>query len=119
MDLKEAVAIVQDLADGLDPFTGESLPVDGPYQSPRVVRALETRLQNLRHPAPPPDGEDGRPVSAGLPWTTAEDGRLADEFGSGLGVAEMAGRHGRTRGAITSRLVRLGLVEDRRPPEGV
>jgi hypothetical protein len=44
-------------------------------------------------------------------WTDDEDARLAAEFDAGLTVEEMADGHGRARGGIVSRLVKLELVE--------
>jgi hypothetical protein len=113
MDLKAALGIVRDLADGLDPFTGEPFPEISPYQHPHVVRALYTVLRQLDPPAALPKGRDGRLRSAGLPWTPAEDERLLKEFDSGSSVAEIAERHGRTHGAIESRLVKRGKLEHR------
>jgi len=52
MELPEALKIVRDLADGIDPHTGEVFPTDGPYQHPQVVRALYTVLRHLELPAP-------------------------------------------------------------------
>ncbi len=43
------------------------------------------------------------------PWTTGEDNQLKTEYGQGLKIAEIAKIHKRQRGAIRSRLVKLGL----------
>jgi hypothetical protein len=45
------------------------------------------------------------------PWTDDEDRSLANLFRSGVTVARIAGQLGRNRGAIRSRLVKMGLVE--------
>jgi hypothetical protein len=60
MDLKAALGIVRDLADGLDPFTGEPFPDDSPYQHPHVVRALYTVVRHADPPASLAKGRDGR-----------------------------------------------------------
>ena len=43
-------------------------------------------------------------------WTEKEDQRLSEEFRAGLPLQELADRHHRTRGAILSRLRKLGLT---------
>lgn len=45
MDIIRAKNIVRDLADGIDPRTGELLPPDNLYNSPEVIRALFTLLE--------------------------------------------------------------------------
>lgn len=50
------------------------------------------------------------PTNAGAPWTAEEDEQLKQEFAEGHEVAELSQRHGRTDGAIQSRLMRLGLM---------
>ena len=43
-------------------------------------------------------------------WTPEEDAKLTEEFRAGSSVAEMAQSHNRRPGAISARLVRLGLL---------
>ena len=45
MDIIRAKNIVRDLAEGIDPRTGEFLPPDNIYNSPEVIRALFTLLE--------------------------------------------------------------------------
>jgi hypothetical protein len=40
-----------------------------------------------------------------------EDARLAEDFDAEMAIAELAEKHRRSRGAIRSRLVRLGKLE--------
>lgn len=51
-----------------------------------------------------------QPRNAGKPWTELEDHKLEDEFDSQMPIAAIAQEHGRTKGAIESRLVRLGKI---------
>ena len=63
----------------------------------------------------PPSGFDtirARHPHAYLPWDQAQDNRLRDLFAKGAPVADLAKSFNRTRGAIRSRLAKLGLVED-------
>src|SRR5512141_1432770 len=54
MELQEARAIVNALAQGVHPVTGEVMPEDSPYNAPPVIRALVTVSQAL-------DSLQGRP----------------------------------------------------------
>lgn len=51
-----------------------------------------------------------QPRNAGKSWTELEDHKLEDEFDSRMSIAAIAQEHGRTNGAIESRLVRLGKI---------
>ncbi len=48
-------------------------------------------------------------TNVGMRWTDEEDERLIAEFRSGMKVAEIAKAHGRTKGAVRSRLQRHGF----------
>jgi predicted house-cleaning noncanonical NTP pyrophosphatase (MazG superfamily) len=50
------------------------------------------------------------PKNAGKPWTELEDQKLTDEFDSKMPITTIAIEHGRTKGAIESRLARLGKI---------
>ena len=113
MERPAAVQILQALAQGVDPHTGECLPASGPYQHPDTVRALFHALEALTT-APATrlrPGPQAAPSNAGKPWSEAEDAALAAAFDAGQTVAAIAERHGRTRAAIQARLVRLGKIE--------
>ena len=102
MELTQAKKIVQELADGIDPTTGEIFDDNSVFNKPEVIRALFTLLHAV------PDEVD--PLrNAGKPWNTIEDNKLRDEFALGVKIGDIAKEHGRTRGAIESRLDLLGL----------
>jgi hypothetical protein len=54
---------------------------------------------------------EGAPARHGVAWSADEDGRLRALFVAGEAIAALAEAHQRKRGAITSRLVKLGLLE--------
>ena len=58
-------------------------------------------------PSQPPAIEGERVARAGARWTREEEEQLVVEVRAGTDLAEIAGRHGRTRGGIKSRLVRM------------
>ncbi|MBP7431017.1 MAG: hypothetical protein KBC05_16400 [Candidatus Hydrogenedentes bacterium] len=47
MDSERAIEIVQSLADGVNPYTGERFPAESPYQHADTVRALHQALEGL------------------------------------------------------------------------
>ena len=111
-EIDDPAAIVQALAEGRDPQTGTKLAGEGPWSNPDVIRALFLAGAALEREARRPRHrpEAALPAAAGAPWTPDEDARLKDEFESTTDLAVLAERHARTRGAISARLVRLGLL---------
>jgi DNA helicase II / ATP-dependent DNA helicase PcrA len=61
--------------------------------------------------------KDGLPGRHGVSWSADEDERLRASFLTGEAIAAMAAAHQRKRGAIRSRLVKLGLVEKDATPQ--
>jgi hypothetical protein len=113
MERNQVLTTLDSLANGLDPTTGARIPHDL-FASPDVIRALFTAASLLRSA----DGEEtpapragSRPTAAGQRWTEQEDALLCHAFDGGTPVADIARQHGRTKGAITLRLVKLGRID--------
>jgi hypothetical protein len=111
MELQEARAIVNTLAQGIHPVTGEAMPEDSPYNAPPVIRALFAVVQAL-------DDSQARPrrpssPNAGKPWTADEDTMLDAVFAAGGDLKPLAQALGRTLFAVESRLVKLGKLPPR------
>ena len=111
MVLKEARAIVNTLAQGIHPVTGEAMPEDSPYNAPPVIRALFAVAQAL-------EGKEARPrrelpPNAGKPWGPDEDAMLDAVFSAGGDLKPLAQALGRTLFAVESRLVKLGKLPAR------
>ena len=112
MTPEEAKQIIDVLASGVDPATGEVLPEENPLNSPHVIRALFIASKALeRMAAKPARPSASAPGKAGKPWSEDEDQRLLVDFDAGTPVAALALAHERSSGAITSRLVRLGRLQ--------
>ena len=105
MELRQAEALLTELADGVDPLTGECLPADSVCNRPEIIRALHCVLQHTaggrKRPSPP---------NAGKPWTEADEAALMQMFDVGCSMEEMQARFQRTNGAIIRRLERLGRL---------
>lgn len=114
MDREQTLRILNALANGVHPATGEKFAADGPYQHPDTVRALFEAMRAVEDGAPPP-GTERKPAfpqsGSGSRWSTEEEERLAGAFDSGRSVDELARAHNRSRAAIEARLVRLGKLD--------
>ena len=104
MDVIRAKEILSALADGVNPLTGEILPPEDSCNQAEVVRARHAALANLNVPK-----QKKVPENAGKPWTAEEDAQLRGEMQSGDSERKIATSHGRSRGAVRSRIVLLGL----------
>ncbi|HEV7766016.1 MAG TPA: hypothetical protein VGQ76_13510 [Thermoanaerobaculia bacterium] len=112
MAQNQVVTILESLANGVDPTTGAS--AHDVFATPDVIRALFIAAGQLRG-EPPIASRKSQPAAAGQRWTDDEDAVVCCEFDHGVALSEIATRHGRTKGAITSRLVKLGRTD----PESV
>lgn len=112
MELQSARQIIDTLAQGIHPVTGEAMPDDSPYNAPPVIRALFTVSQALDAPVKPPKAR-ALPPNAGKPWTAEDDQQLREAFGQGADVPQLAQTFGRSRWAVESRLVKLGQLAGR------
>ena len=114
----EAKKIIEALANGIDSETGEILPPQSALNSPPVIRALFIAGKALDRAAKQAERMNALPDKAGRPWGDEEDQALRAAFDTGVTVKDMAAKHGRTLGAIVSRLVRLGKIKDRTEVQG-
>jgi hypothetical protein len=119
MEKPQAVEIIQQLADGVHPVTGELFPNHSPYQNPVIVRALFLALAALKS-GPKGSRKENLPSNTGKPWSEEEDRKLLDRFDAGKSIEELAAAHQRTQGGIQARLVkheRIPPPEFRKPRE--
>ncbi len=109
----EAKEIIEALANGINPETGEILPAQSNFNSPQVIRALFAATKALESAVKLVERNDSLPSNAGRSWSEIEDKELIACFDAGAPVKNIATKHRRTFGAIASRLVRLGRIKDR------
>ena len=78
MDQERAFSIIDALANGIDPSTGECFPENSPYNNPEVIRALFFVLRNQPMQKKQKKSLEekqrnnvgnGLPKNYGLPWT--------------------------------------------------
>ena len=111
MEASGAKRIISALANGVDPFTGEVLSENGPYQNPDTVRALFIALKGLELLEAKERRSDRLPSNVGKRWTPEEDELLSKGFDKGMTIKELSAEHARTSGAIRSRLIFLGKID--------
>ena len=112
MELQAARQIIDTLARGIHPVTGEVMAEDSPYNAPPVIRALFAVSQALDGGSPGPGAKPRRelPPNAGKAWLPQEDGKLESAFAAGIDSKQIAQELGRTTWAIEARLVKLGKL---------
>ena len=108
MDILRAKEIIEGLADGVNPLTGEVLPPEDSCNQADVVRAFHTILSAL-----PEKKQKPQPENAGKPWTSEDDSILSQMYEEGKTRKEICEYFKRSTGGIASRLVRLGKIPDR------
>ncbi|MBI2770138.1 MAG: hypothetical protein HYX47_10975 [Burkholderiales bacterium] len=112
MELQSARQIIDTLAQGVHPVTGEAMPQDSPYNAAPVIRALFAVSRALEEA--PARSRRPAPANAGKPWQPQDDSQLVAGFDGGTEVPQLALELARTRYAVQARLVKLGKM----PPRG-
>ena len=108
MDMLRAKEILEGLANGINPLTGELLAPEDSCNQPDVIRALHTILSALAKKT-----QKAQPENAGKPWTSDDDRILAAMYDEGKTCKEICEYFKRSTGGVASRLVRLGKIPDR------
>jgi hypothetical protein len=102
--------ILQTLAQGFDPLTGEELAPGTVLEHAAVLRALVLGVSALEQMAARAQRRAHLPCNVGRAWTDEENAALVSAFRSGDALKDIAIRHGRTLRAIEARLERMGLM---------
>ncbi|MCF7838508.1 MAG: hypothetical protein K9N49_07740, partial [Candidatus Marinimicrobia bacterium] len=89
MKADRAIEIVQNLADGVDPFSGERFASDSPYQQADTVRALHLALAGLTKLR----RSTSRKSGPGRAWTDEEEQKLLQALDAKVDVEPIARAH--------------------------
>jgi hypothetical protein len=109
MELQSARQIIDTLAQGIHPVTGEVIPDDSPYSAAPVLRALFTASKVLGETR----ARRALPANTGKPWSAQDDGFLLERFTADADLKELARELERSTYAVQARLVKLGRLEPR------
>lgn len=110
MERDRKLEILKSLSDGIDPYTGEALPVNSPCRHPETVTALLEAIDVLKDAQSIRLRKKSLPENAGRPWTGEEDKQLINNYEAGESFKALSERHKRTAGSIKSRLLKLGKI---------
>jgi hypothetical protein len=116
MEKEQALKILNALANGVHPATGEVFAADSAYQHPDTVRALFEAVRAMEGSRPAAAGTTEHktgdiPANTFVRWTADEEERLAAAFDAGRTSAELAKLHNRSRAAIEARLLKMGKID--------
>jgi len=112
METEAAVEILTSLAKGVNPRTGNTFSPKSPYRNLNTMAALLLAIHVLEKSEENIEREQEGPTNAGNYWAEEEERRLRTAFKNGKSIRRIAKKHGRTVGAIRSRLVKLGLIKE-------
>lgn len=113
MTNERALEILRTLADGVDIQTGQPLPADAQLNQPDAIRALFVAIKALEAPIKKEAAkEKARPSMAGGKWEEEEAAHLIEAFEAGSSIEDLAAAHQRTKGAIRSRLIKMGYADE-------
>ena len=116
MDISKATEIIKLLANGKHPRTKARLDENHVINEPDVIRALNKIVETLSSKEKKSKKQRDLPERVGKSWSEIEDKALIKAFEKGISINDLVIKHQRTRGAIRSRLVRLGKITlDERP----
>ncbi|WP_201567065.1 MULTISPECIES: Myb-like DNA-binding domain-containing protein [Psychrobacter] len=110
MNNQEAINIIQALIDGINPLSDEPLANSSLCLNSDIQRALQATIPALESRIRYDERKAKLPANAGLPWTDEEDQQLIAAFDEGNSIANLVEQHQRTKGSITSRLLKFGKI---------
>ncbi|MCP8970697.1 hypothetical protein [Ectobacillus ponti] len=110
MNVEQAKQVLERLAEGIDPLTGEEFAVGSPYQRADVIRALQVAVKGCEKLEQAERRKRQLPRLAGRAWTEAEEQEIARHFDEGTALSDIARMHERTPRAIQLRLLKMGRI---------
>ncbi len=108
MDINRAKEIIEALAEGIDPTTGEVLPDDHVCNKGEVVRAFYAVIETLDKKQ-----KKNLPENAGKPWTEKDESLLKEMYSNGASKSDICRTLKRSVTGVAARLVRLGIIDNR------
>lgn len=121
---EQALNIVNSLANGINPVTGEYFAPDSPYNHPDIIRALFWLIQNPSHNSAPPairktkeerqqeNLAKGLPINHGLAWQEEQKEEALRLFRNNSTVNDIALHLGRKPTSIASLLFKHELINE-------
>lgn len=111
MDVNKAINIITLLAEGINPYNSEKLPINSPYQNPDTIRALYVAIRGLKRLEEEERKMASMPKNFGKKWDSDEEKQVLEFFDNGIDLKEIARMLERTSGAIRSKLIEFGRID--------
>ncbi|MDX3774995.1 hypothetical protein QE250_12795 [Chromatiaceae bacterium AAb-1] len=121
MEKDKAFSIVDALANGINPVTGECFPEDSPYNHPDIIRALFSVLreqQTVKKPKKSLEEKQqenlakGLPMNYGLPWTDENIDLVIKQFALNVPIDVIANQIARKPGSIIGLLKKKEIITE-------
>lgn len=121
MNQERVISIIDALANGIDPITGEVLPDSSPYNQPEVIRALFhviNLLPKVKKPKKTTEQKQqenidkGQPKNFGLPWLDEDVTFVIDQYNSGVSIDSIANEQARKPSSIIGLLKKRDVITE-------
>ncbi|MCE2571882.1 hypothetical protein [Motilimonas eburnea] len=121
MDQEKAYLIIDTLANGIDPVTGECFPENSPYNHPDVIRALFYLLRNQpTHKKQKKSLEEkqqenvakGLPKNYGLPWSDEAIEYVISQYNANIAIDCIAQEVARKPSSIIGLLKKKEVITE-------
>lgn len=103
---EKLLEIVRLLSKGYNPIKRRPFSKKSSMNSLEIRKALSKAYEALRYVQ-----ESEINFNSGKPWSRGDEKQLLNDYRSGISIRKLALINGRSEGAITSRLVKLGEIE--------
>lgn len=121
MNQEKIVTIIEALANGIDPITGEMLPDRSPYNQPEVIRSL-FQVTKLIHKAKKPKRateqkrqenlEKGLPKNFGLAWLEDDINSVINHYKLNVTIDDIAKEQARKPSSIIGLLKKQRIITE-------
>ena len=121
MNQEKIISIIEALANGIDPTTGEILPDCSPYNQPEIIRAL-FQVTNLIPKVKKPKRtteqkqqeniEKGLPQNFGLAWLGDDINSVITQYKSDITINVIADEQARKPSSIIGLLKKQGVITE-------
>lgn len=121
MEQDNVISVLDSLANGVDPVTGEVFPMNSPYNHPEVIRALfhalklmpkEKKAKKSLEEKQQENLSQGRPMNYGLPWLDTDVNWAVQVFQQGMAIDAIAQQLARKPSSIISLLKKQGIISE-------
>ncbi len=122
MDKIDYLPILEALANGCDPETGEVFPDNSPYNRPQIIRALYSatndiktfKIKSVQSKAQKQEANQAKnlPINHGLKWENEDRVKLSELFNADEDIKYIAEAVGRKASSVLAELAKQALLSE-------